>query len=220
MDRRQFCKTSFVAGLAVGSPLLAGCGRRANTEASIPAISLDGAEIELSNAAIQELSESLSGPMILSGHPDYDTARTIWNGMHDKRPALIVRPADSRDVSQSVSFARDNDLLLAVRGGGHSWPGKSVCDGGLMIDLSPMNSVVADRNRLAERYREMAQKAIERWSTEETLPSDVFWLNAFIDPPSVLNPPVDIVVKECAMASNRFMSPAHNSSASATVKPT
>ena len=146
MDRRQFCKTSFIAGLAVGSPILAGCGRRANTEASIPAISLDGAEIELSNAAIQELSESLSGPMILSGHPDYDTARTIWNGMHDKRPALIVRPADSRDVSQAVSFARDNNLLLAVRGGGHSWPGKSVCDGGLMIDLSQMSSVVADRD--------------------------------------------------------------------------
>jgi FAD/FMN-containing dehydrogenase len=146
MDRRQFCKTSFAASLAVGTPFLAGCGRRAETEASIPAVSLDGAAIELENAAIQELSESLSGPMILSGHPEYDRARTIWNGMHDKRPALIVRPANSTDVSHAVSFARDNNLLLAVRGGGHSWPGKSVCDGGLMIDLSQMNGVAVDRD--------------------------------------------------------------------------
>ncbi|MCL7960906.1 MAG: FAD-binding oxidoreductase [marine benthic group bacterium] len=146
MDRRQFCKTSFAASLAVGTPFLAGCGRRAATEASIPAVSLDGAEIELSNAAIQELSQALSGPMILSGHPEYDRARTIWNGMHDKRPALIVRPANSTDVSHAVSFARDHNLLLAVRGGGHSWPGKSVCDGGLMIDLSQMNGVMVDRD--------------------------------------------------------------------------
>lgn len=146
MDRRHFCKTSFAASLAVGTPFLAGCGRRASTDASIPAVSLDGAEIELENAAIQELSEALSGPMILSGHPEYDRARTIWNGMHDKRPALIVQPANSTDVSHAVSFARDNNLLLAVRGGGHSWPGKSVCDGGLMIDLSQMNGVTASRD--------------------------------------------------------------------------
>lgn len=151
MDRRQFCKTSFAASLAVGTPFLAGCGRRAATEANIPAVSLDGAEIELSNAAIQEFSESLTGPMILSGHPDYDRARTIWNGMHDKRPALIVQAANSRDVSHAVSFARDNNLLLAVRGGGHSWPGKSVCDGGLMLNLSHMDQVTADRE--AQRAR-------------------------------------------------------------------
>ena len=146
MDRRQFCKTSIAAALSAGSPFAAGCGGRARTDASIPAVSLDGAEIELENAAIQELSEALNGPVILSGHPDYDRARTIWNGMHDKRPALIARPADSSDVSHAVSFARDHNLLVAVRGGGHSWPGKSVCDGGLMIDLSQMNSVTADRD--------------------------------------------------------------------------
>ncbi len=146
MDRRQFCRTSFAASLVVGSPFLAGCGRRARTDASIPAVSLDGAEIELENAAIQELSEAFDGPLILSGHPDYDRARTIWNGMHDRRPALIALPANSDDVSHAVSFARDNNLLVAVRGGGHSWPGKSVCDGGLMINLSQMNGVTADRD--------------------------------------------------------------------------
>lgn len=143
MDRRHFCKTSIAAGFAVGSPFLAGCGRGGP---SIPAVALDGSAMQLRSALIDELGEALTGPVILSGHPDYDTARTIWNGMHDKRPALIARPLNSRDVSHAVSFARDNNLLVAVRGGGHSWPGKSVCDGGLMIDLSQMSGVTADRD--------------------------------------------------------------------------
>ena len=143
MDRRQFCRSAVAA--AVATALLPACGRQA-TEAnsSIAAVSLDGADIELGKAAIRELGESISGPVILSGDPQYDAARTIWNGMHDKRPALIARCLDSNDVSQAVSFARDNSLLLAVRGGGHSWPGKSVCNGGLMLDLSQMNTVTVD----------------------------------------------------------------------------
>jgi len=143
MDRRYFCRSAVAA--AVTAAFLPGCGRQA-TEAStsIAAVSLDGADIELGKAAIREFGDSLAGPVILSGDPQYDAARTIWNGMHDKRPALIARCLDNNDVSQSVSFARDNNLLLAVRGGGHSWPGKSVCNGGLMIDLSQMNTVTAD----------------------------------------------------------------------------
>jgi FAD/FMN-containing dehydrogenase len=64
--------------------------------------------------------------------------------MHDKRPALIARCLDNDDARQAVSFGRDNNLLVAVRGGGHSWPGYSVCDGGLMIDLSQMSRVTVD----------------------------------------------------------------------------
>ena len=64
--------------------------------------------------------------------------------MHDKRPALIAQVASEHDVSRAVQFARDNNLLVAVKGGGHSWPGKSVCDGGLMIDLSALNKVTID----------------------------------------------------------------------------
>lgn len=146
MDRRQFCRSAVAAG--VTTAFFTACGRRppdaATADTSIPAISLDGTEMELEKAAIREFGDSLSGPVMLSGHPEYDAARTIWNGMHDKRPALIARCLDSADVSQAVSFARDNDLLVAVRGGGHSWPGKSVCDGGLMIDLSQMNRVTVD----------------------------------------------------------------------------
>ena len=148
MDRRQFCRTAVAASVAAAIPMLPGCDRQAPvaTEAntSIRGVSLGGAEIELEKAAIKELGESMTGPVLLSGHPDYDSARTIWNGMHDKRPALIARCLNSDDVSQAVTFARERELLVAVRGGGHSWPGKSICDDGLMIDLSQMNTVSVD----------------------------------------------------------------------------
>ncbi len=146
MNRRQFCRSAVAASVA--AVFLPGCGKEApvatQADTSIAAVSLDGADIELSRAAIRELGEATSGPVILSGHPQYDTARMIWNGMHDKRPALIARCMNAEDASNAVSFARDNNLLVAVRGGGHSWPGKSVCEGGIMIDLSQMNTVTAD----------------------------------------------------------------------------
>ena len=148
MNRRKFCRTAVAASVAASFPALYGCDRgtpvatEANT--SIRGISLTGTEIELERAAIQELGESMSGPVLLSGHPEYDGARKIWNGMHDKRPALIARCLGSQDVSNAVTFARERNLLVAVRGGGHSWPGKSICDDGLMIDLSQMNTVVAN----------------------------------------------------------------------------
>ena len=146
MDRRQFCRSAVAAG--VSAAFLPACGKQApeatQADTSLAAVSLDGAEIELEKAAIMELGDAMSGPVMLSGHPQYDSARMIWNGMHDKRPALIARCATAEDVSNAVDFARGNNLLVAVRGGGHSWPGKSVCDGGLMIDLSQMNTATVD----------------------------------------------------------------------------
>jgi len=143
MDRRSFCKTTIAASMAAAYPFVGGCEQKVATTAdtSIRGISLDGAEIELEKAAIKELGDALSGPVMLSGHPDYNGARRIWNGMHDRRPALIARCLSSQDVAHAVTFARERDLLVAVRGGGHSWPGKSVCDDGLMIDLSHMHKV-------------------------------------------------------------------------------
>ena len=148
MNRRKFCRTAVAASVAASFPALYGCDRgtpvATEADTSIRGISLTGTEIELERAAIQELGESMSGPVLLSGHPEYDGARKIWNGMHDKRPALIARCLGSQDVSNAVTFARERNLLVAVRGGGHSWPGKSICDDGLMIDLSQMNTVVAN----------------------------------------------------------------------------
>ena len=148
MDRRNFCKTTLAASIAASLPVLSACGEKQKvaTEAdtSIRGVSLDGAEVELTKAAIKELGDAMSGPVMLSGHPDYDGARMIWNGMHDRRPALIARCLSSKDVAHAVDFARDHGLLTAVRGGGHSWPGKSVCDDGIMIDLSHMHNVEID----------------------------------------------------------------------------
>jgi len=148
MNRRKFCRSAVAASVATAIPTLYGCGRdtpvatEANT--SIRGISLTGTEIELERAAVKELGEAVSGQVLLSGHPEYDGARKVWNGMHDKRPALIARCTSSEDVSHAVTFARERELLTAVRGGGHSWPGKSVCNDGLMIDLSPMRTVTAN----------------------------------------------------------------------------
>lgn len=148
MDRRRFCKTTLAASMVAAYPLLAACEKKgtvatqANT--SIRGISLDGAEIELEKAAIKELGDAMTGPVMLSGHPDYDGARRIWNGMHDKHPALIARCQNAEDIRHAVDFARDRSLLVAVRGGGHSWPGKSTCDDGMMLDLADMKNVDVD----------------------------------------------------------------------------
>ncbi len=101
-------------------------------------------------AAIDSLRKTLRGQVLRPGDDGYDEARQIWNAMIDRHPAVIVRCAGAEDVQRAVEFARTNDLLLAVRGGGHNIAGNAVCDGGLMIDLSPMKSVRVDpENRTA-----------------------------------------------------------------------
>ena len=98
----------------------------------------------LSTDLIESFRAQLRGELLTPASPGYDEARTIWNAMIDRKPALISRCAGVADVMNSVNFARDNDLLLAVHGGGHNIGGKAVCDGGLMIDLSGMKSVRVD----------------------------------------------------------------------------
>jgi FAD/FMN-containing dehydrogenase len=90
------------------------------------------------------------GEVLRPGDAGYDQARALWNGAIDRRPAFIVRCRSSAEVAAAVRFASEQQLLLAVRGGGHSIPGWSVCEGGLMIDLSPMKRIDVDaRRRLA-----------------------------------------------------------------------
>jgi len=93
----------------------------------------------------------LRGRALQPGADEFDAARTIWNGMIDRKPGLIVRCAGAADVVSAVNYARDRNLLLAVRGGGHSAAGSSVCDGGLMIDLSPLKGVRVDPARRTAR---------------------------------------------------------------------
>ena len=95
----------------------------------------------ITTADIEGLRASLRGDVLDPGHPDYDVTRVVWNGMIDRRPALIARCRNAADVAVAVAFARDHDLTIAIRGGGHNVAGYAVCDGGLMIDLSLMNGV-------------------------------------------------------------------------------
>jgi FAD/FMN-containing dehydrogenase len=105
----------------------------------------------VNQSAIEEFKASLRGTLLQPADPDYDQARKVWNGMIDKRPALIARCAGVPDVMQSVNFARAHNLIVAVRGGGHNVGGNAVCDGGLTIDLSPMKSVRVDPARRLAR---------------------------------------------------------------------
>ncbi len=85
-----------------------------------------------------------SGEVIVPGDPGYDSSRAIWNAMHDRRPALIARCRTARDVVAALGHGREHGLPIAVRGGGHSLPGHSVCDDGIVIDLGEMNAVTVD----------------------------------------------------------------------------
>jgi FAD/FMN-containing dehydrogenase len=98
----------------------------------------------IDEAAIQDFRGGLRGALLRPGDEGYDAARQVWNGMIDRRPALLVRCAGVADVIQSVTFARTHNLLVAVRGGGHNITGYAVCDGGLMIDLSPLKGIRVD----------------------------------------------------------------------------
>jgi FAD/FMN-containing dehydrogenase len=103
-----------------------------------------GAATGLTATTIEQFKGRLRGDLLGPGDAHYDSARTIHNGMIDRCPALIVRCAGVADVITAVTFARSNNLVMAVRGGGHGVPGFAVCDGGLMIDLSRMKSVRVD----------------------------------------------------------------------------
>ena len=105
---------------------------------------LDGGKTEIADAAFEELRTAFRGSLIAAGDDKFDEARKVWNGMIDRRPRLIAQCAGAADVIAAVNFARTHGLLVAVRGGGHSWPGHSVCDDGLMIDLSRMRGVRVD----------------------------------------------------------------------------
>jgi len=99
---------------------------------------------KLQATKIQELKGSFRGEILLPSDDTYESARKIWNAMIDKHPALIVRCSTTSDVVRAVNFARDNGLVLAVRGGGHNIAGNAMCDDGIVIDLSQMKTASVD----------------------------------------------------------------------------
>jgi len=98
----------------------------------------------VSNSAIEELKTAVRGQLMLPDDAGFDEARSIWNAMIDRRPAMILRCAGVADVRRGVAFARDNGLPLAIRGGGHNIAGSALCDDGLVLDFSLMKSVRID----------------------------------------------------------------------------
>ena len=99
---------------------------------------------------IETFTQAVRGRVVTPTDPEYDEARAVYNGMHDRRPVAVVQCADAADVMAAVAAGRENGLDLAIRGGGHSVPGFGTVDDGLVIDLAPINNIRVDpRNKVA-----------------------------------------------------------------------
>lgn len=148
MKRRDFCRTTALGGAWAVLPGFGVRGLAADSPGSFrdtPGTNLSGEATVISAKSIKDFAASLQGRLVTMSHADYDQVRRLWNKMFDERPALIARCSGAADVAKSIQFARERDLLVAVRGGGHSYQGYSTCNGGLVIDLSSIRSVRVDR---------------------------------------------------------------------------
>jgi len=110
-----------------------------------------GTETVLGEATIEDFGSRLHGELIRPGDEGYEDARQLWNGMIDRKPALIVRATSPTDVAAAVNLARENDLLLAVRGGGHNVAGTAMAERALVLDLSAMKEIEVDPERCTAR---------------------------------------------------------------------
>jgi FAD/FMN-containing dehydrogenase len=114
---------------------------------------LDAGQRTIGNGAVDALRNGMNGAVLLPGDAGYDDARTVWNATVDKRPGAVVRCATAADVAGAVGFAAEHHLLLAIKGGGHNIAGNAVCDGGLVLDLSPMKGVEVDPDARTARVQ-------------------------------------------------------------------
>jgi FAD/FMN-containing dehydrogenase len=111
----------------------------------------DSQHVESHQAVVSDLERQIRGPLIQPGDPEYDEARSVWNAIIDRRPALIVRCAGIDDVVTGVNAARTHGLSLSIKGGGHNIAGLAVCEGGLMLDMSALRGVQVDPARRVAR---------------------------------------------------------------------
>lgn len=136
MNRRLFLQSAVAAGVASALPMQMAMARLTEMQGEVAAVTSSGASFSLEQAAVNELSDSLSGNLLLPGNAGYDVARRVLNRSIDRHPALIVQPIGATDIQNAVRFAAERDMLLAVKCGGHSYSGKSTCEQGMQIDLS------------------------------------------------------------------------------------
>ena len=141
ITRRDFVKLTASAGAALSLGGLYGCESRSEAVRTVAMVD---------DAAMGRFAEGFTGQLIRPGDTAYDSARRVWNARFDKHPGMIARCDGVEDVVRAVDFARNQDLLVAVRAGGHSSAGHSTCDGGVVIDLSGMRTLSIDpRRRIA-----------------------------------------------------------------------
>jgi FAD/FMN-containing dehydrogenase len=114
------------------------------TTTGVKATTLQGTEITIEQKALDAFRTRLRLPLLLSGEPGYDESRALWNAMIDRRPALVARCLGIADVIASVNFAREQGIVMSIKGGGHNIAGLAACDGGLMLDMSAMRGVWVD----------------------------------------------------------------------------
>ena len=148
MKRRHFLQSSVAAAVTESLPMSQALAAALESLSKVTgytlAVSGSGAQLVLEQAAVKELSDSVQGRLLLPGQEGYDLARRVLNPTIDKHPALIAQPSGAADIMNAVTFARERDLLVAVKCGGHSFSGKSTCEGGMMIDLSNFRSARVD----------------------------------------------------------------------------
>jgi hypothetical protein len=144
MKRRQFIHSALAALPAAAIPVSAWS---ATDLPDIEAVTNRNAQILLRGTDVKDFSRRLRGQLLLRDSAGYESARHVWNGAFDRHPALIARCSGAADVMEAVKFAAERELLVSVRGGGHSLSGQSVCEKGLMIDLADMNSSRVDPAR-------------------------------------------------------------------------
>ncbi|HEU5133682.1 MAG TPA: FAD-binding oxidoreductase [Steroidobacteraceae bacterium] len=145
MKRRDFLNSSLLtAAISVPGIRTAYAVIGAGPVADLAAVTGDGREITLRGTDVRDLAARMRGQLLLAADDGYDKARMIMNPSFDKRPALIAQPSGAADVQAVVNFARANNLLVAVKCGGHSASGQSTCDRGLQIDLSKFRGVRVD----------------------------------------------------------------------------
>ena len=147
MNRRHFFQSTLAAAVAYAlpAPRLYALDQAASQAAGgVAAVKLDGSATVIEQASLAELKASLRGPLLLAGDPGYDAARRVLNESIDRHPALVVQPTGVADIRAAIDFARERELLLAVKCGGHSPSGKSTCEKGMQIDLSHFRGVRVD----------------------------------------------------------------------------
>lgn len=141
MKRREFVSSALVAAGSLAPFKFTSVLARSGPITDIPAVTADGREITLRGTEVLDLAKQLHGQLLLAGDDGYDQARYLLNPSFDKHPALVVQPVDVPDIQAAVKFAREHNLLLAVKCGGHSHSGQSTCERGMQIDLKNFRGV-------------------------------------------------------------------------------